>query len=107
MLIIASVCAEFRDRHGNTVYRIKAEDLNLFREAPESVKEDPLFDLLVADGSIRFPEDAVSRKKLENDPTAGQTASGKSVEKALKAEKTPDPGDGAETAQPNKAEPKK
>ena len=87
MLIISSVCADFRDRNGNTVHRIKAGDLNLFREAPEAIKEDPLFALLVADGSIRFPEDAFSRRKLENDPAAGMTASGKSLDKALKPEK--------------------
>ena len=87
MLIISSVCADFRDRNGNTIHRIKAENLNLFQEAPESIREDPLFNLLVADGSIRFPEDAVSRKNLENNPTAGQTASGKTIEKTQKPEK--------------------
>ena len=94
-MIISSVCADFRDSNGNTIHRIKAENLNIFQEAPEAIKQDPLFALLVADGSIRFPEDAASRKKLENDPKAGITAEGKSIRKATKRENAGNGGDGS------------
>ena len=54
MLILSRVCAEFRDRAGNTVFNIGPHDLLSFLEAPEAIREDPLFALLQEDGSTRM-----------------------------------------------------
>ena len=80
MFILSRVCAEFHDRHGNVIHRISRNDLLTFREAPDAIQEDPLFQLLLADGSIETPpKDAKEKKKLENDPTAGADASGRRI----------------------------
>jgi len=82
MLILSRVCADFYDRRRNLLFRITPHDLGLFVDAPESVKQDPLFQMLVDDGSIKFPEDARSTRTLENDPMAGADASGKALKES-------------------------
>ena len=77
MLILSRVCADFYDKRRNRLFRITHQDLGLFLDAPDSIRQDPLFQMLVDDGSIKFPEDAKSNKVLENDPYAGADASGK------------------------------
>jgi len=79
MLILSRVCADFYDTHRKLLFRITRNDLGLFVDAPESIKQDPLFQMLVNDGSIKFPEDAKTNKALENDPMAGATAEGKEI----------------------------
>ena len=77
MLILARVCADFHDKNRNLLHRIAPRDLNLFREVPESIQQDPLFQMLVDDGSIKFPADAAKDKALEQDPFAGTTPDGR------------------------------
>ena len=79
MLILSRVCADFYDRKRNLIHRITRSDLGLFVDAPEGIKEDPLFQMLVDDGSIKFPEDAKTTRALENDPYAGADATGKEI----------------------------
>jgi hypothetical protein len=79
MLILSRVCADFYDPHRKLLFRVTPRDLGLFVDAPESIKQDPLFQMLVDDGSVKFPEDARSNKALENDPMAGATAEGKEI----------------------------
>ena len=79
MLILSRVCADFYDKRNNLLFRITQKDLGLFVDAPETIREDPLFQLLVDDKSIKFPEDAKTNRALENDPYAGATADGKEI----------------------------
>ncbi len=92
MLLIPYVCAEFRDRSGNPVYRITPEMRGCLTEAPEAIKQDLLFDMLVADGSIKVPESESQKRVLEADPMAGVNAEGRSAvmntEKPAKSAKT-------------------
>ena len=78
MLIIPYVCAEFHDKAGSVLYRITPAMRGRIEEAPESIKQDILFNMLVADGSIKVPETAAQKKTLEQDPMVGVTAEGKS-----------------------------
>ncbi len=93
MLIIPYVCAEFRDRSGNRIFRITADMLRNLQKVPDAIEQDLLFDLLVADGSIKVPETAAQRKLLEQEPMLGMNADGRSAaretvpENAVKAEK--------------------
>ena len=87
MLIISRVCAEFKNKVGEIVYRVKPSDLGLIREAPEAIREDVLFGLLVSDGSLEAVESVSRRKTLENDPMLGTDAEGKNVGAAAAAEK--------------------
>ncbi len=85
MKIFSRVCAEFHDADGNILFAITPATRLGFVEAPESIKQDLLFTLLVREGSL----EVVDRDKnvaLENDPMAGHDATGKSVEAAEKAE---------------------
>ena len=87
MLIISRVCAEFKNKVWEIVYRVKPGDLGLIREAPEAIREDVLFGLLVSDGSLEAVESVSRRKTLENDPMLGTDAEGKNVGAAAAAEK--------------------
>ena len=79
MLILSRVCAEFYDKHNNLLDRITPRDLGSFREISDAVKQDPLFQMLVEDGSIKYPADEAKDKALEQDPFAGTTAEGKEI----------------------------
>ena len=81
MLIMSRVCAEFKDRNGAVIHRITPAMTGLFHDAPDAIQGDLLFRMLVADGSIKKPEDAKKDRNLEQDPMAGATADGKDKEK--------------------------
>ena len=68
MLILSRVCAEFHDKSGAVLFAIRPADRMSFIEAPESIRQDPLFDMLVSDGSLETPNSKAQQKKLENDP---------------------------------------
>ncbi len=108
MLIIPYVCAEFHDFSGNPVFRITPAMRGTMVEAPEAIKQDVLFDMLVNDGSIKVPETAAQKKALENDPMVGVTAEGKSEQpKAAGNEKPAKAQKGTRTeAQPTETEKK-
>ena len=88
MLILARVCADFYDKDRNLIHRIRPADLGLFQEAPDGIKQDPLFQMLVDDGSIKFPEDAAKDKALEQDPFAGATPDGRDIQSKAEKPKT-------------------
>ena len=90
MLIIPYVCAEFRDRNGNRIHRITPEMRGCLTEVPDAVRQDLLFDMLVADGSIKVPQNESQKKVLEQDPMVGVSPEGKSD--VLKEEKPAKPG---------------
>ena len=79
MLILSRVCADFYDKNRKRLGRITRKDLGVFFDIPEDVKQDPLFQMLVDDKSILFPEDTATKKALENDPMAGADATGKAI----------------------------
>ena len=79
MYLISHVCAEFHDRKGNLVYRMTPDMRNTIQDAPEAIREDLLFALLLQDGSIVVPENERERKRLEEDPLLGIGADGKAV----------------------------
>ncbi len=68
MLVVPYVCAEFHDRNGTVLHTIQPADLRGVTEVPDSIRQDPLFDMLVRDGSLRVPETKEELKQLENDP---------------------------------------
>ena len=85
MLILARVCADFYDRNRNLLHRILPVHLGTFHEAPDSIRQDPLFQMLVDDGSIKYPADAAKDRALEQDPYAGADATGKISGRRLKS----------------------
>ena len=79
MLILSRVCAEFTDKSGAVIHRITPAMLGLFHDAPEALKGDLLFEMLLKDGSIKTPEDAKKDKELEHNPMKGATADGREI----------------------------
>ena len=88
MLILSRVCATFHDRQGGTLFRVTPADRLTFVEAPEAIRQDPLFALLVAERSLEVAQSASQKKALENDPeTPAEAAadSGRKKEKAARS----------------------
>ena len=52
MMILSRVCARFHNARGETLLTVTPAMRNIFTDAPETIREDPLFNLLVADGSM-------------------------------------------------------
>ena len=77
MLILSRVCAEFRDRTGAVIHRVTPETRLSFREAPDAIREDPLFRMLVEEGSLEASVTPVQKKQLEADPQEGADAAGR------------------------------
>ena len=82
MLILSRVCAEFRDHTGAVVHRVTPETRLTFREAPESIREDPLFHLLLEEGSLEAAVTPARRKGLEAEPQKGTDAAGRKSRQA-------------------------
>ena len=81
MLIISRVCAEFRDAKGTAVFAVTPSMINrTFIEAPEFIREDPLFNMLISDGSLEASISKERQRELENDPVAGHDATGKAID---------------------------
>ena len=77
MLILSRVCAEFRDRAGQTVFIIPPAKLLSFLEAPEAIREDPLFDMMLRDGSLEAVHSVSQLRDLESNPAAFSAPDGK------------------------------
>ena len=70
MLIVPFACAEFHDKSGNVIHRIHAHELRNITEVPDAIVQDPLYALMVEEGSLKAPESKIDLKALENDPDA-------------------------------------
>ena len=68
MLILSRVCAEFRDQSGAPLFKVTPETRLTFLEAPEEIRQDPLFSLLQEERSIEVSDNGPRKKQLENDP---------------------------------------
>ena len=81
MTILSRVCAQFHDRHGVPVFRVTPAMLHTIQtDVPEAIRQDPLFALLVAEGSLEEVLTASQKKALEKDPVAGTDATGKRIQ---------------------------
>ena len=91
MKILSRVCAEFKDKQGNVIYRIGPADRLVYKDdAPEAIKQDLLFGALLAEGSIDVVETAAEKKAAEQDPMAGALADGRKASKAKDEKKADD-----------------
>ena len=68
MLILSRVCADFRDKNGVKLFTVTPQTRLTFQEAPEAIRDDPLFRMLLADRSIEVADNGPRMKQLENDP---------------------------------------
>ena len=92
MLILSRVCAEFVNKAGQTIFSVTPQNLFSFLEAPEEIREDPLFDMMLRDGSLEAVRSVAQRRELESDPAAGIAPDGRKRKPAAAAEAVgPDP----------------
>ena len=84
MLILSRVCADFYNRQGELVHRVTPAGRLTFHEAPEAIREDPLFRMLVDDGSLEAVVSPAQQKQLEADPAQGTDAAGRKPRPAAK-----------------------
>ena len=92
MKMLSRVCADFQDVKGNVIFRIRPADrLRYIDDAPDAIRDDLLFKMLVAEGSIEVVESAAQRKALEQDPTAGALADGRKASKVKDETKAGEP----------------
>ena len=86
MLLLSRVCAEFHDPAGQTIFTVRRQDLLSFLEAPEAIQSDPLFQLMLKDGSLEAVRSVEQRRELEADPVkaaaAEEPAPGRNTKKA-------------------------
>ena len=85
MLILSRVCADFHDKTGAQVHRVTPANRLIFHEAPDAIREDPLFRMLVADGSLEASVTPVRRKEVETDPLKDAEPSGRRKPAAKKS----------------------
>ncbi len=78
MLIVPRVCAEFHSPTGEILFTVRPHMLGSIVEAPETIRQDLLFQMLVNDGSLKAVESAAEKRAMENDPMAGVAADGRS-----------------------------
>ena len=77
-MMICYVCADFYDKNKKLIYRIAPSDIRtILADPPEEVWEDPLFKMLVGDGSIAFAKDDKELQMLEKEPMLGIDAAGR------------------------------
>lgn len=88
MLILSRVCADFRAPDGTVLFRVTPSARLIFQEAPEAIRGDPLFRMLLEDGSLEVASSVVRKKNLEADPMKDADASGKRVSPRRAADKT-------------------
>ena len=77
VLILSRVCADFHDRSGRRLFAVTPANRLTFVEAPDSIREDPLFDLLVREGSLEANLTPAERASVESDPLKNTDAAGK------------------------------
>ena len=77
MLILSRVCADFYNHRGELVHRVTPANRLTFHEAPETIREDPLFQMLLNEGALEASVTPVQRKQLEADPLEGSDAAGR------------------------------
>ncbi len=68
MLLLSRVCAEFHDKSGAVLFTVTPRMRLTFQEAPEAIRQDPLFTMLLNDHSIEVADNNARKKQLENNP---------------------------------------
>ena len=79
MLILSRVCAEFHNAKGEKIFTVTPATRNIFVEAPDAIREDVLFRMLINDGSLEAAVPEERKKILEQEPEEGHAADGKAI----------------------------
>lgn len=80
-LIVCHVAVDFYNRKREKIFSVLDSMINTMVLAPVAIKEDPMFEALVSDGSLEVADTKGAKKRLENDPAVGIGAEGKKTAK--------------------------
>ncbi len=86
MLMMSRVCADFRDAKGAVIFRVTPETRLTFVEAPEAIRQDPLFRLLLSDGSVEASLTPERRRQLEQEPEGEPDGKAEGVQRVVGTE---------------------
>ncbi len=76
-MMISYVCADFYNKKNERVFQVRPADIREFLYPPESIKEDPLYQMLLNDGSIAIANTEEEKKTLEKNMMIGIDAAGR------------------------------
>ena len=79
MRIVSRVAAAFYRPDRTKIYEITARDMLVILDAPDEIRRDPLFDLMVREGSLQVINSADTQKMVELDPKQGTNAEGRKI----------------------------
>ena len=91
MRILSRVCAEFHDKTGAVLFAVHPADRCVFLDTPDSIRQDPLFHMLLNDGSLELPTTREKQKQLENDPMKKPGKTGSAKEEPAETAEQPAP----------------
>ncbi|MCR5297520.1 MAG: hypothetical protein K6E17_08920 [Clostridiales bacterium] len=80
MTIVSHVCVEFHNAKGEPIFAVTPSTVNtLITDVPDEICSDPLYQMMINDGSLSAGISKEKARQLENDPTLGIDASGKAI----------------------------
>ncbi len=79
MRIVSRVAAAFCRRDHTPIFEVNARDLLVILDAPDEIKSDPLFGMLVKEGSLQVINSEETQKLIEMDPKQGTNAEGRMI----------------------------
>ena len=91
MFLVSRVCAEFRTKTGEVICTIRPSQLLQFIEVPDSIQEDPYFQMLLSDHVIDIPANKAEMLRLEADPTKSLRTETPDAPDKSKSPKSPKP----------------
>ena len=101
MRIVSRVAAAFYRRDHTPIFEVNARDLLVILDAPDELKSDPLFGMLVKEGSLQVINSEETQKLVELDPKQGTNAEGRKMT-TPEPEAVPDETAAQETTAPAK-----
>ena len=79
MRIVSRVAAAFCRPDRSIIFEVRPADILVILDAPEEIRNDPLFPLMVNEGSLEVISGVETQKKLEADPVQGTGADGRKI----------------------------
>ena len=77
MRIVSRVAAAFCRPDRSIIFEVRPTDILVILDAPEEIRSDPLFPLLVNEGSLQVITSVALQKELEADPIQGTGPDGR------------------------------
>ena len=79
MRIVSRVAAAFCRPDRSIIFEVRPADILVILDAPDEIRQDPLFTLMVNEGSLEVISGVDVQKKLEADPVQGANAEGRKI----------------------------